>query len=666
MRGPYLPKLKMIIMQKRGNNILIESNKNMIDSRKAVFLPVDNKILNLFKGYILNGEPLIDVKESDVYSITKYYEFPFSISQNERIIRIIVMVPLVPLFIIILLVAAIFKRFDQASDKINYMLDSFFSIFFKKKKELRTRRIKKKKYHDAIEENIPGFLNHCKENFAKVYLYSYQNLKNEEKLKVEDLIASGFISSCQIITKLSDLVPFIQNENISVPNSLLIIKQPAEKNEASILGFLSENNQNSYDNGLKRNVLLWKRRIFSSEAGHSEIELNSNETIISIKREINYYLRARTNSFFTNDTILFIEDKQDEFLNNYIQNNFSRVSNRLEEKGMRLIYFPFFQNEGIKLEEPILEFIRYRVPILYSLSDSELNEIILAILQKLTPEEFYRMVLEELELPFFKRPCFLRNISGGFENTKNLFTYTHIEYQTEEELDKLFDWYIQQVKIPNDSEGIMYSKRAPPSEYDADWYFGKESQKDTDDLKKKIDLIKKEGKYGVMVEAIMYMLATIKEEKPEIINKVRPLLEKNKLLELKVILSPILVDKHFNIFLPDFGNIEVKMHALPKTVYILFLRYPKGIRFKELYRYKTELLEIYNKVTNKYEKEEIERAITDLVDMTKPNINMQCSRIRASFRNLMDEHIAKHYYIDGLNGEAKMISLPNKLIDIRY
>jgi len=150
MRGPYLPKLKMIIMQKRGNNILIESNKNMIDSRKAVFLPVDNKILNLFKGYILNGEPLIDVKESDVYSITKYYEFPFSISQNERIIRIIVMVPLVPLFIIILLVAAIFKRFDQASDKINYMLDSFFSIFFKKKKELRTRRIKKKKYHDAI------------------------------------------------------------------------------------------------------------------------------------------------------------------------------------------------------------------------------------------------------------------------------------------------------------------------------------------------------------------------------------------------------------------------------------------------------------------------------------------------------------------------------------
>ena len=71
-------------------------------------------------------------------------------------------------------------------------------------------------------------------------------------------------------------------------------------------------------------------------------------------------------------------------------------------------------------------------------------------------------------------------------------------------------------------------------------------------------------------------------------------------------------------------------------------------------------------MTNKYEKEEIERAIDDLVDMTKPNINIQCSRIRASFRNLMDEHIARHYYIDGFNGEPKKILIPDHLIDIRY
>ena len=564
------------------------------------------------------------------------------------------------------MIASIFKRFNQVSAKIYYILDKFFNIFFKKKKELRTSRIKKKKYDDAIKEDIPEFFNHCKKNFVKVYLYSYRELTFEEKSKVEKLISSGFISSCQIVSKLSNLIPFISDERISLRNSLLIISDSKEKEEANLLGFHS-------GNGYKRNVALWKKRKINSESGEGEVEWNSFEIIVGMKREIEYYLKAKNSTFFTNNAILFIEDKRDEFLNIYIKQNLKRINYRLDAKGMRLIYFPSFQNEALKYQELILEFIRYRLPILYSLSDNELNNAIQAILQKLSPEEFYRIVLEELELPFFKRPCLLRNISSGFANTENKFTYKHIEYQTEGDLDKLFDTYIQQVNIPNDSEGTFYQLAGsrsqlsePPAEYDADWYFDSDSKKDTDELKQKIDAIKEEGKYGVMVEAIMYMLATIKEGKPEIINKVRPLLEKKKLLESKVILSPILIDKHYNIFLPDFGNIEVKMHALPKTVYILFLRYPKGIRFKELYQYKIELLEIYNNVTNKYEKEEIARAITDLVDMTKPNINMQCSRIRASFRNLMDEHIAKHYYIDGLNGEAKMISLPKKLIDIRY
>lgn len=631
----------------------------MIDSSKAVFLPVDNRILNLFKGYILNGEPLLDVKESDIYTVKEYYEFSDSISKKERIIRIIVIVPFIPVFILILLIAASFKRFDQAGDKIKYMLESFFNIFFKKKKELRTSRIKKNIYDDAIEEDIPEFLNHCNKNFAKVYLYSYRELTSEEKLKAESLIASGFISSYQTISKLSDLIPLIVAEKISLRNSLLVISDSKETNEATLLGFHSEN-------GFKRNVELWKRRKLSSEGGVCKLDWNSHKTIIGMKEKIEFYLKARSNAFFTNDLILFIEDKRDEYLNNYIQRNLCKINNRLKKKGMQLLYFPSFQYDGIKLHEPILQFIRYRIPTLYSLSDAELNDVIQTVLHKLSPEEFYRIVLEELELPFFKRPCLLRNISGGFPETKNKFTYKYIEYQTEEDLDKLFDSYINQVSIPNDYRLVMCELAERPVEYDADWYFGDESKKDTAELKLRIDKIKSDGKFGVLAEAIMYMLETIKDEKPEILKKVKPLIEKRKLLESKVILSPILIDKHYNIYLPDFGNIKVEMHALPKTVYILFLRYPKGIRFKELYQHKQELLEIYNKVTNQYEKEKIEKAIDNLVDMTNPSINQKCARIREAFRNIMDEHIAKYYYIDGLNGEPKKISLPKKLIDIRY
>ena len=449
----------------------------------------------------------------------------------------------------------------------------------------------------------------------------------------------------------------MKSESISILNSLLIISNSSEKDEAALLGFHP-------GNGYQRNVELWKKRKSRSKGGETELEWDSNEALIGMKGKIEYYLKAKNRAFLSNDKVIFIEDSRDEFLNSYIQKHLARISEGISKKNMQLIYFPAFHLDEIKIHKPIFEFIRYRLPIFYSLSDNELEDAIQTVLQKISPQEFYRIVLDELELPFFPRPCLLRNIYGGMSKDKNKFTYKLIEYKSEDDLDKFFDWYINQVSIPNDH--AQFSAAKPPAEYDADWNFGSESKEDTAELKQKIDSMKAEGKFGVLAEAIMYMLETIKDEKPEILSKVRPLIEKRKLLESKVVLSPILINKHYNIFLPDFGNIEVKMHALPKTVYILFLRHPKGIRFKELFEHKKELLEIYNMVTNKYEKDEIERAIDDLVDMTKPNINMQCSRIRASFRNFMDEHIAKHYYIDGLNGEPKGIALPKNLIDIRY
>jgi hypothetical protein len=131
-------------------------------------------------------------------------------------------------------------------------------------------------------------------------------------------------------------------------------------------------------------------------------------------------------------------------------------------------------------------------------------------------------------------------------------------------------------------------------------------------------------------------------------------------------LSPVLVNEHYKIILPDFGNLEVVMHPLPRAVYILFLRYPEGIRFKELYQHRDELLDIYNKITNQYDNDKINQAIDDLVDMTNPSINQKCARIREAFRRIMDEPIARHYYIDGPNGEPKKIGLPVRLVDIRY
>ena len=169
-----------------------------------------------------------------------------------------------------------------------------------------------------------------------------------------------------------------------------------------------------------------------------------------------------------------------------------------------------------------------------------------------------------------------------------------------------------------------------------------------------------------MAEAVIFMLKRLKTEKPELLKKIRPVLMQPTLTMPAKKLSPVLVNKHYRIYLPGYGNREVKLHALSRAVYILFLHHPRGIRFKELYKHKDELLSIYNKVTNRYCNEQIHQAIDDLVDMTNPSINQKCARIRQAFREIMDEHIAKYYYIDGPNGEPKKIMLPEELIQMEF
>ena len=104
------------------------------------------------------------------------------------------------------------------------------------------------------------------------------------------------------------------------------------------------------------------------------------------------------------------------------------------------------------------------------------------------------------------------------------------------------------------------------------------------------------------------------------------------------------------------------MEPLVKAVYLLFLNHPEGILFKHLPDYREELAHIYNKVKPFGL---TDRALHSIEDVTNPllnSINEKCARIRGAFVGQFDDHLARHYYIDGLRGEAKKISLPRNLI----
>ena len=126
-------------------------------------------------------------------------------------------------------------------------------------------------------------------------------------------------------------------------------------------------------------------------------------------------------------------------------------------------------------------------------------------------------------------------------------------------------------------------------------------------------------------------------------------------------LLKMFISKNYKIFLGDERK-EVRMEPLVKAVYLLFLKHPEGILFKHLPDYREELTRIYVRLKPTGLSD---RALQSIEDVTNPllnSINEKCARIRGAFVGQFDDHLARHYYIDGLRGEAKKIALPRDLV----
>lgn len=123
----------------------------------------------------------------------------------------------------------------------------------------------------------------------------------------------------------------------------------------------------------------------------------------------------------------------------------------------------------------------------------------------------------------------------------------------------------------------------------------------------------------------------------------------------------LFITKDFKILLGNERK-EVRMEPLVKAVFLLFLKHPEGIAFKFLPDYREELARIYARLRPVGL---TDRALQSIEDVTNPmlnSINEKCARIRGAFVGQFDDHMARHYYIDGRRGEAKKISLPRNLV----
>lgn len=160
--------------------------------------------------------------------------------------------------------------------------------------------------------------------------------------------------------------------------------------------------------------------------------------------------------------------------------------------------------------------------------------------------------------------------------------------------------------------------------------------------------------YEVLVEEVKERIRKLKEYGMSE-------MELSSLIETEQPLLKLTVSRDYRLYLGE-QRVEVRMEPLLKAVYLLFLRHPEGIVFKELSDYRQELAKIYSDVRTWGLSD---RALQSIEDVTNPmlnSINEKCARIRKVFVCLLDSRTAEHYYIKGLRGKAKRISLPRELV----
>ena len=125
-----------------------------------------------------------------------------------------------------------------------------------------------------------------------------------------------------------------------------------------------------------------------------------------------------------------------------------------------------------------------------------------------------------------------------------------------------------------------------------------------------------------------------------------PVLEQLRIEAARATLSPLVITKDFRFILPNYGNKEVMLSPIHKSLYMLFLNHPEGIEFKNLIYYREESLAIYNDVGNRVGPDKMVETVNRLTNPLDNAINEKCSRIKAAFSDLMDEYQADYYIIN--------------------
>ncbi|MBO7419332.1 MAG: hypothetical protein J6U14_10445 [Bacteroidaceae bacterium] len=357
--------------------------------------------------------------------------------------------------------------------------------------------------------------------------------------------------------------------------------------------------------------------------------------------------------------IFYIENECDVKVNQYIRDNYSTIKAHFNLFGLRFIYLPLLLKD-MEHEGVLSYFAPYLSPeevsTLHISSSWLMDYQISPNKEDIQPSLIYRG--RSLPNGAFSYNCIPIH-EYNYAQTNNFSVLLDIilgEMQMERksvvlkqrESERKKESILNKVRKSFDSitgdlfDDIKSSKRAIShcSESEelptlADDTFSEESQRLLIDVQNKIALLLK---MGVDINFL------------------------EELIHQKDIISRMIINKRFDIILPDYNNMKIEMTPLCKALYILFLRHPEGIMFSYLPDYHDELLRIYTQIRGGYQTETMRKSVERLTNPFDNSINEKCARISESFLSQFDARLAKNYVIDGNRGEPKTISLPRNMV----
>ena len=128
--------------------------------------------------------------------------------------------------------------------------------------------------------------------------------------------------------------------------------------------------------------------------------------------------------------------------------------------------------------------------------------------------------------------------------------------------------------------------------------------------------------------------------------------------------SPIRFDSKFNIILPLYPQIKIKLDPLPKSLYILILQHPEGIVLKEIQEYANELKSIYCAVSGRKNPTVVNRMLKALTDPTENPLHKNLSIIRHCFMSKLRFDLAQNYIPAHGRSKAHNIPIDCQLVEI--